>query len=189
ALGQPRVGDPVGEGKAAARAEYTAALGEHGGLILDVEPRLLAHAGVEGVVAEWQRGGVAADEPGRVLEPDEAAQAAGGGHAPGVEIDARHDRSQAPREEARGAAEPRADVEDPAAAADPGQPSEGLDRRQPPEMVLVEFEEVFGSERTGQPAALAEDLQDLRLVDRVPIVERDHVHGTVRSLRRYATLK
>src|SRR5438309_317009 len=61
ALGQARVGDPVGEREATARAEHAAALGEHGGLVLDVEPRLLAHAGVEGVVAERQRGRVAAD--------------------------------------------------------------------------------------------------------------------------------
>src|SRR5205807_737601 len=39
-----------------------------------------------------------------------------------------------------------------------------------------------GGERTGQPSALAEGFQDLRFVDRVPIVEREDVHATVRYL-------
>src|SRR3989442_12258338 len=71
-LPQGRVGDPVGEGEAAAGDEDAMAARQSRELVGDVQERLLAHAGVEASVAERKRGRVAPDGPDLAVEPDQA---------------------------------------------------------------------------------------------------------------------
>ena len=96
----------------------------------------------------------------------------------GVELE-RHDGGPAAaREEARGAAEPGAHVEDPAPGRDRRPPRERIDRGQSPVVVLVEVEQILRGQRPEGAAAPAGDGgEHLLLADRVPVVEVENAHG------------
>ena len=79
--------------------------------------------------------------------------------------------AEAGGEKASWAAKPRAEVEDPGALIDAAQAAQGLDGGQTSVVVLVQVKQVLGAEGRKVLPPAGKGVEDLALVDRVPVVE------------------
>ena len=96
---------------------------------------------------ERQGGGIATHDADLRVETHQAGEAGGAGRPAGVELD-RDDPAAAPAgQEARGPAQPGAEVEHARAGVDAGQAGEGVHRGQAAVVILVELEEIVGGDR------------------------------------------
>ena len=144
-----------------------------------MEQALLADGGVEGAVAKGQDLGVAADGPHACLEAHQAAQPRAPRAPPGVEVERGDARAEACGEEARGAGEPRANVEDAAAGSDAGAAREGLHRGETAVVVLVQRVEVVGRQPGADLALATERVEHLGRADGMAVVEIDDARTEV----------
>jgi hypothetical protein len=140
-----------------------------------VQQALLADHRVEAAGAEGQHLRVAAHVPDQGTEPDQRGEARPR-RAPRVgKVDAGHPGAEAVGQEARGAAEPGADIEHRHPGGDGGALRQRLDRGETAVVILVPPPEILRTERAEAGGAVAGGCEHLRLVDRVAIVEIDHV--------------
>jgi len=148
-----------------------------------VQQRLLAHARVEAPVAERKGGRVAPHDRDQAVEPDQAIEPRGAGGPAGVELERQNPAAASARQEARGTGQARADVENAARRGDTGPPRHVIHGLEATVVVLVELEEIVGSEPREVTAAPPGDGgEHLLLADRMAVVE---VHA--RRLKRLAT--
>ncbi len=136
-----------------------------------MQEAFLAQADVERVTPERERTRVAAHHRDPRRQPDVTRQARGAGHAARVELDTDDPAAAPARQEPRGTAEPRADIEDAGRGAHAGTTRQDVDGADPAVVVLVEVEQVLGSEAPG--GAAGGRGADVGLVDRMPVVEVD----------------
>jgi hypothetical protein len=165
------MGDPVGRRETAPGNEHAVALVEHGGLVGDVQEAFLAQADVERATPERKGAGVAAHQRHPRRQPDVTCQTGGATHAARMELDADHAAPPTARQEPRGTAEPRADVEHAGRRAHARPPRQDVDRGDPAVVVLVEVEQVLGREASG--GTTGGGGADVDLVDRMAVVEVD----------------
>ena len=133
----------------------------------------MADRNVERPSAEKEDLRVGSEVPHQGAQADEGGEA-GARRAPRVgQVHAGDADAETVREEARGAAEARADVEHGHARCDGRASRQRLHGPEAAVVVLVPRPEILGLERSAARAR-ARGLQHLRLVDRVTIVEVDH---------------
>lgn len=179
AVGQARPGDPVGEGQAATGDEHAAALAQDGGLVLDVQQRLLAHARVEVAAREGQGDGVAPHDPDQPAQAHAGSEPGRAGGPEAVQLEGHHPAALAQGENARRTAQPGAHIQHATAGGEGGPTGQGLHRGQAAVVILIEVEQIFGAQARERAPPERHTGQDVVLVDGVVIVEVDDAHGGV----------